>query len=91
MKNEENMSKEKRTEAFQLKNARRKANSQLGTDLARDLRRLGLSTQIKTTIPCEYGEDIVEKEEIMGVAGAFGWATKDDWNARVPGTSGVER
>jgi len=89
--NGENMNREQRTEHFQEKNARRRANKALGTKGSLELRRLGISTQIKTTVPTDFGEDIVTKEEIYGVPGAFGWATKDEWNERVPGTTGVER
>ena len=87
------ITKEQRTEAFRQKNLRRRtAGQEQGRHPhARTLRRLGVSKQVKTTVPMDIGDDIVTKEEIQGVAGAFGWGTNAEWNERVKGTMGVER
>ena len=86
------MNKQDRTHVFEVKNNRRRTHrNDPGAGGARELRKLGVSTQIKTTIPTEIGEDIVVKEEVQGVPGAFGWATKAEWNELVVGTSGAER
>lgn len=86
------MTKEDRTEAFRKKNERRRANRDgdpFGT--AKALRKQGIHVTVKTTIPTEIGEPIVETDIVSGTPGAFGNATSAEWNERIPGTSGVER
>ena len=62
-----------------------------GAKNARILRQLGLPMRMKETIPSDLGEDIVREYEVTGVPGAFGNANNQEWNARVAGTSGIER
>ena len=86
------MNKQDRTDAFRKKNERRRLNRDadpFGT--ARELRKQGVHMTVKTTVPTELGEPIVETDIVSGTPGAFGNATNAEWNERIPGTSGVER
>jgi len=83
--------REKRTARFREKNLRRKEHKDEGTRGAKALRRAGVSRPEKVTIPMPYGDDITTTEMVAGVSGAFGWATKEEWNERIPGTAGCER
>jgi hypothetical protein len=86
------MDKTERTNHFRQKNERRKAHrDDPGAEGAADLRKVGLLRKVKTTVPTDFGEDLVIEDEITGVPGAFGWATKHEWNERIPGTSGETR
>jgi hypothetical protein len=77
--------------AFTEKNERRKEARATRDFHARDLRRQGVSVQVKTVIPMDDGPDIVQKDLVQGVPGAFGWGTNQEWNERVRGTLGDER
>lgn len=86
------MSKQTRIEAFRKKNERRRLNRDSDPNgAARELRKQGVHMTVKTTIPTEIGDDIVETDIVTGTPGAFGNATNAEWNERIPGTSGVER
>ena len=84
--------REDRTTKFREKNERRKAHrDDPGAERARALRQRGIHRKVKETIPTDLGEDIVIETEIQGVPGAFGWASRQDWNERTPGTSGEDK
>lgn len=89
---ENTMNREARTARFREKNQRRRTHrGDPNATKARSLRQIGVSRPEKVTIPMPYGDDITTTEMVAGVPGAFGWATKEEWNERVPGTSGLER
>lgn len=78
---------------FAKKNSNRKAaRSKWGGQDAKWLRKfVPIIRKGKETIETPFGEAMEQDVEIVSVPGAFGWASKDDWNERVVGTTGEER